>query len=308
MRVYFLSCIPAILKLNGMYIGGIDGFERHIELDVKDRIFAEIVPDENLQSLNFFLDEKFFASPPPFCDLYSMQGDYLLYIREYEAKGGKIEVLHQTRFGGNLVTIFAQGGLYLSIDGNDFTLEPLPPSFKNFTAETYTLAGREVLAISNGRHLIIINGRGKIIFKNGANYFEFSDTLKICADFETCTCTQAVCEYSYDGENLTLISASTRETRTPEKDILHFAFFESVLTGTDCSNYLDDSLKERAGDLKGYLGEFVSVTVPPEKFFVLHGNINAAGLVYPKGKNLFEIKYYAVDFNGDKISNIYPIE
>ena len=89
MRVYFLSCIPAILKLNGMYIGLVDGFERHIELDPKDAVFAEIIPDENLQSLNFFLDEKFFASPPPFCDLYSMQGDYLLYIREYEAKGGK---------------------------------------------------------------------------------------------------------------------------------------------------------------------------------------------------------------------------
>ena len=308
MRVYFLSYLPAILKLNGMYIGGIDGFERHIELDIKDRIFAEIVPDENLQSLNFFLDEKFFTNPPPFCDLYQMEGDSLIYIREYAVKDSKIEVLYQTRFCGNLVTIFAQGGLYLSIEGAEYSLEPLPKSFAKFTAETFTLAGREVLAISNGKHLIVISERGKIIFKSAANSFSFADTLKITADFETCTASQAECEYSYDGENLSLISARTTELRPPEKEILHFAFFESVLTSADCEKYLDDELKERAADLKSYLGDFVAVTVPPEKFFLLHGNINAAGLVYPKSENLFEIKYFAVDLNGEKISNIYPVE
>lgn len=49
MRVYFLSYKPAILKLNGLYVGGIDLFERHIELDLADSVLAEIVPGENLQ-------------------------------------------------------------------------------------------------------------------------------------------------------------------------------------------------------------------------------------------------------------------
>ena len=66
MRVYFLSYLPAILKLNGMYIGGIDGFERHIELDPADRIFAEIIPDENLQGINFFWTKSSFPLPRPF--------------------------------------------------------------------------------------------------------------------------------------------------------------------------------------------------------------------------------------------------
>ena len=308
MRVYFLSYIPAILKLNGIYIGTIDGFERRIELDPNDKIFAEIVPDNNLQGVNFFLDEKFFTCPPPFCDVYCTEGDYLIYIREYEPKGGKIEVLYQTRFCGNLVTLFAQGGIYLSIEGTEYLLEPLPQAFAKFTAETHTLAGREVLAISNGRHLIIVSEKGKIIFRSAANSFSFSDTLKITAEFETCTCAQAVCEYSYDGQSLNLVSSDISEVRPPEKEILHFAFFESVLIGADCTKYLDDSLKDRAGQLKSYLGEFVSVTVPPEKFYVLHGNINAAGLTYPKSKNLYEIKYFAVDLNSDKITNIYPVE
>ena len=308
MRVYFLSCIPAILKLNGMYIGTIDGFERHVELDPSDRIFAEIVPDENLQGINFFLDEKFFKEPPAFCDLYGMEGDFLIYIREYAPKNGKIEVLYQTRFCGNLVTLFAQGGLYLSVEGAQYTLEPLPLSFRQFTAEERILAGKEVLAISNGRHLILINDRGKIIFKSVADRFECADTLKIIAGFETCTCAQAECEYSYDGEDLNRISAKTKELRPPERDILHFAFFEAVLTCSDFQNYLDDGLKERATDLKSYLGEFVAVTVPPEKFYLVHGNIDAVGLVYPKSKNLYDVKYYAVDIAGDKITNIYPVE
>ncbi len=306
MRVYFLSYLPAILKLNGMYIGTIDGFERRIELDPKDRVFAEIVPDENLQALNFFLDEKFFKDPPPFCDLYLLEGDALIYIREYAEKNSKIEVLHQTRFCGNLITLFAQGSLYLSIDGAEYSLTPLPPSFAKFTAQSFWLAGREVFAVSNGKHLIIVSERGKIIFKGPANSFEFSDTLKITAEFETCNSAQAECEYAYDGENLHLLSAKTEELRPPEPEIMHFAFFESVLTNADFEKYLCDGLKEKAGNLKSYLGEFVSVTVPPEKFYMTHGDIKAAGLVYPKSKNLYEIKYFAVDIADGKIENIQP--
>ena len=307
MRVYFLSCIPAILKLNGMYIGAIDGFERRIELDPADRVFAEIIPDENLNGVNFFLDEKFFKTPPEFCDVYSMEGDAMIFIREYAQKEAKIEVLYQTRFCGNLITLFTQAGLYLSVDGAEYSLTPLPPSFKNFTAQTYTLAGREVFTITNGRHLLILSDSGKIVFKNAANGFECSDTLKVTADFETCTAAQVECEYSYDGEGLTLVSALTKETRPPEKEILHFAFFESVLTSADFEKYLSDALKPKAADLKSYLGEFVGVTVPPEKFYLVHGNINAAGLVYPKAKNLFEVKYFAVDVADGKIDNIYPV-
>ena len=42
-----------------MYIGTVDGFERHIELDLNDRVFAEFIPDENLNGLNFFSTKNF---------------------------------------------------------------------------------------------------------------------------------------------------------------------------------------------------------------------------------------------------------
>ena len=308
MRVYFLSCAPAALKLNGLYIGTIDGFERHIELDPADGVLAEIVPGENLQPVNFFMDEKFFAKPPEFVDVYKMDGDALVYIREYAAKNVALSVIYQTRFAGNLITVFAQGGIYLSAEGESYILKQLPPKFANMTAEVKTLAGREVLALFGGDRMVVISERGNIIFMNAAQSAEFGDTLIVRAPFETCTAAYAECEFGYDGESLTLLKSSTVETRPPEPETLHFAFFESVLTRGDYTKYLSDGLKPKAADLKSYLGNFVSVTVPPEKFFAVHGDIYAAGLVYPVAENLYDIKYFAVQFVGGLVDNIYHVE
>lgn len=308
MRVYFLSCAPAVLKLNGLYAGSVDGFERHVELDPADRIFAEIVPGDNMQAVNFFLDEKFFSCPPPFVDLYLADGDAFVYVREYSAKDVKIEVVFQTRFNGNLITVFSQGGIYLSAEGAEYSLTPLPQAFKQLRAENRTLCGRDVLALYGGNMLAVISDLGKLIFLNAVESAEFGDELKTVTPFETCTAAKAQCTYSYDGEELTLIESVTAESRPPEADILHFAFFESILTCGNYADYLDASLKAKAGQLKSYLGKFVSVTVPPEKFYALHGEIAAAGLVYPKSRNLYEIKYYAVDVENAKITNVFPVE
>lgn len=308
MRVYFLSYVPAALKLNGLFVGSIDAFERHIELDPADGVLAEIVPGDNLQPVNFFLDEKFFAAPPDFADVYLMDGDALIYLREYGRKDVKLKVIFQTRFCGSLITVFSQGGAYLSAEGAEYSLTPLPLSFLQCRAEEKQLAGRDVLALYGGNAIAIISEHGKLIFLNAVESAEFGQNLKITAAFETCTAAKAECVFGYDGQSLSLVNSRTVETRPPEESILHFAFFESVLCRGDYEKYLDDELKPRADDLISYLKDFVSVTVPTEKFYAVHGDIPAAGLVYPKGKNLFEVKYFRVDLNGGKISNLSPIE
>lgn len=308
MRVYFLSCVPAALKLNGLYLGTIDYFERHVELTPADGVLAEIIPAGNAQPINFFLDENFFKQPPEFADVYLADGDAFVFIREYASKDVKLNVVYQTRFCGNLITVFSQGGVNLSCEGQEYTLIPLPQQFTALTAQEQTLNGRQVLALYGGKHLLIISDKGKVIFLNPVENAEFGETLNVTAAFETCTAAHAECKFSYDGEKLTLVSSRTVETRKPEKEIIHFAFFESVLTCGDFTQYLDESLKQKANDLKSYLGDFVSVTVPPEKFYITHGKIAAAGLVYPKSGNLYEVKYYAVDITDNKISNIYPVE
>ncbi len=308
MRIYFLSYKPAILKLNGLYVGGIDLFERHIEIDISDSVLAEIVPGENLQPVNFFINEKLLFEPPAFMDVYLMDGEALIYIREYGNKNVALNVINQTRFCGNLITVFAQGGVFASIEGGEYSLLPLSSKFYGARFEEKTLAGIPVLAVWGGNALMIVSDKGKRIFLNEVESAEFGDRLEVTVAFETCTAAKANCAYGYDGEQLSLLSSKTVETCPPERNVLHFAFFESVVTCGDYARYLDDELKAKAGVLKNYLGEFVSVTVPTEKFYAEHGDIRAAGLVYPKAANLFEVKYFSVDLNGDKISNVYPVE
>ena len=308
MRVYFLSCVPAALKLNGMYLGTVDGFERHISLYTKDRIFAEFIPCENLLPVNFYLDEGFFKNPPSSVDLYFLGEDALIYIRAYPERDFKLNLICQTRFSGNLVSIFSQGGINLSIEGAEYNLTPLPQSFAKAHFEEKTLNNKKVLAVFGQGTLLIISERGKVIFLNAAESAEFGNYLSVTVAFETCTAAKAECIFSYDGESLTLISSRSFETKQPDEGTLHFAFFESVLTGGDPSVYLSDELKGRAGELKSFLGDFVRVSVPPEKFFTDHGNIAAAGLVYPKSSNLYEVKYFAVDLSDGKITNIYEVE
>lgn len=307
MRIYFLSYKPAILKLNGLYLGGVDLFERHVEISLKDCVHAEIVPGENLQSVNFFIDEKLLSTPPPFLDIYLMDGEALIFVREFGNKDAGLNIILQHRFCGQLVTVFSQGAVYLTVDGGDYNLERLPQKFIAARAEEEKIGGLPVLALYGAGGLVILSDRGKIIFSNDVLSAEFGERLKVEVAFETCTAAKAVCEYGYDGERLSLVKSETVEQRT-EIGILHFAFFESVLCRGGYAEYLSEELKAKAGEIFDYLGEFVSVVVPTERFFCLHEGVRAAGLVYPKAKNLFEVKYFAVDLDGDnKIENIYPI-
>ena len=308
MRVYFLSYIPAALKLNGLYLGGVDNFERHVELELKDRVLAEIIPENNLQTVNFFIDDKLLSSPPPFMDVYKMDGDALVYIREYAQKEVRLDVLAQTRFNGNLVTVFTQGGVYVTVEGDGFELITLPSSVRGVIIEEKKIGGISALAITFGGFLLLISEKGKKVFFGEVESAEFGDTLKVTMNFETCTNAYAECEYSYDGGGLNLIRSETKERVPPDEKVLHFAFFESFLTRGDYKKYLSDELVQKADMLKSFFGNFEGVAVPPEKFYLTHSAPLAAGLVYRRLKNLYEIKYFAVEIENGKITNISEVE
>lgn len=307
MRFYFLTCTPAILKLNGIYAGGTDLFERHIEADPRENILAEIVPGENLQPVNFFLNEKLLLSPPEFLDVYLAGSETFIYVNRFESRDTRINVLLQTRFKNNLVTVFSRGEVYLSVEGEKLSLTPLGFKFNNIKATERILAGYPVLCLESGKTLVILSEKGEVVFLNEVISAEYGDRLKISVAFGTCTAARADCEYSFDGEKLALTSSKTVETLPPDENIICFAFFESVLTYGDFEKYLSPELLPKAENLREYLGGFTGVTVPTEKFYLDHPNENAAGLVYPKGGNLHEIKYFAVTLKEGKVDNIYPV-
>ncbi len=308
MRIYFLSCAAAALKLNGLYLGTIDRFERHVEVNLKDKIFCEAVPGDGLLPAAFFLDEKLLSDPPACMDVYRLGGDALIYLRDYAPANGEIKVIDQRRFYGILVTVFSQGRVYLSADGGSFCLTPLPPEFSSPEFEEITLAGLPVLKITAGEQAVILSSHGDILYKNRAASVKAGRYLEISAPFETCAKVFADCTYSFDGQSLTLIKSVTRETQTPPPEVMHFAFFEAVLTRGQYAKYLSPELRERAADLPGFLGDFVGVCVPPARFYETHDAPLAAGLIYPAGENIYDVGFFAVEISSGLISNIFPVE
>jgi hypothetical protein len=308
MRVYFLSEITAALKLNGLYTGIIDSFERFVDMDDDSNVLAEIVPDGDLLPINFFINKQFFECPPKFIDVYMIDDDALIFVRHYLSKDNKINVVRQTRFCGNLITLFTQGEPQLSCEGQNTEIYNLPRAFASSTFKEQTINGMPVLIVQGDECISVISESGKLIFMNSAESYFCDDRLNITVNFRTCAQAKGLCAFSYDGECMRLEESRTIESKEVTDDILHFAFFESVLTRGDCAKYLCADLQDKVQELYGFLGNFVDVVTPTQKFCLIHPDLKAAGLVYAKGENLFNVKYFSVETENGKITNICQVE
>ena len=71
MKIYFLSSRPCALMLGGVFFGMTDTFERFAEIEPKDNVFAEFIPEGALP-VGFFITEKLRFSPPE-QDVYKRQ-------------------------------------------------------------------------------------------------------------------------------------------------------------------------------------------------------------------------------------------
>lgn len=306
MRLYFLSCERAALKLNGIYMGVIDSFERRIDWDEKT-LFAEMIPDGNAQSVNFFIDEGLFSCPPDYLDIYDLNGEKLIYVRKYAKKSAKMKLIWQTRFEGNLITLFEQNGVFLSVENGQTELYEMDDKFAKSEYSLWDICGATAFLITCEGCLCIISRGGKRAFYNAVDSYALGESLKICVDFKTCTLCRAECEYSYDGYEFALISSKVTERKAVPQEIMHFAFFESLLIGAGAEKYLCPDMAEKLGEIKAFLGGYMGVCVPTESFYLSHGDISVAGLIYPVKAHRFSVKYYGVEKENGLISNIFEI-
>ncbi|MDE6690834.1 MAG: hypothetical protein K2K04_02580 [Clostridia bacterium] len=309
MRIYFLSERTAALKLNGAYLGVIDSFERFVDVENGEKILAEVVPDGDALPLSFFIEDSLFSSPPDFLDVYLCGGDAVIYVSRFERRTRELKVVAQASFRGGQYTLFlTDGRVYLNCErGANCTLYELPRCCENATLSENGIGGFPVLLVDGAGYLAVISEEGRRVFFNPAESRQCGDKLTVTVNFNTCAGSRAVCTFGYDGQTMTLEGSRTEESVPPSEDVLHFAFFESVLTRGNFSAYLSDELKKSAAALPGYLGEFVDVSIPYKKFYDVHGDIRAAGLVYPQSKNLFTVRYFAVDIENGKITNVYEV-
>ncbi len=300
----------AALKLNGAYLGVIDGFERFVDIGRGEKILAEVLPDGDALPLNFFIDDELFNNPPDFLDVYLLGGDAVIYVSRYEKRTRELKVAAQVSFCGVQYTLFlTDGRVYINCErGAECSLYELPQSCAEAKLTESAVNGFPVLLAEGEGYVAVFSQDGRRVFYNAAESWQCGDKLTVTVNFNTCAGCKAVCTFNYDGTEMTLEGSRTEERITPAENVLHFAFFESVLTRGNYADYLSDDLKKNAGALPSFLGEFVDVTVPYRRFYDTHPqSLRAAGLVYPVKKNLFNVKYFAVDVENGKIANVYEV-
>lgn len=302
MKIYFLSSQPCELSLNGVFFGIVDNFERFAEIDLSDRIFAKFTPEGALP-IGFFITEEILSTPPAGCEVYLMKDAIAVFAREFPPSDLTLQPIVQERFGNNLVTVFRQGGIYLSMKTDyGFFIASLPPSFSicklSFRSDLFFVEGQDCLAV--------YTKTGKCVFLEQILSFEvheneliatlpLSDSLKRVAE-----CSWLLSENGCERTKFTLQQERTTSGDISQEkiaeELLPFAFFESVLIGANYAELLSPELTEKADDIRSFLGDFEAVTLTDQP--------TTCGLVRKKAERLYEVTYFTAKIENGKIVDL----
>ena len=317
MRIHFRSALPCALRLGGAVAGYCGEADKFVDAEESVPLLAEFLPaDGDFLPLSFILDEAFFASPPACCDVYLYDGGADVIAARFAPRTPALRPLAQGRAGNMLATVLDAGVPQAAIERDGrLELYALP------RAAGYEISAEQV----GGTPFLCLRAKG------GER-----DLLCLFAEDLTCALRAEVTDAAF-GEQLhtelrlsdlarhtvrrTFAAAGNRleergrevaadpafdRARLHEK-LLPFAFFQELAAGGDPAPYLAEELLPQAQKLSDYLGPFCDVVLPKEIFYLRHGERNAAGLVYRKAENRFEVKFFEAVCRGGRIANILPV-
>ncbi len=291
MRVCFLAEKPCGLRINGAYLGMVDGFERTTAIEPGDGVFCELLPAGGFLPVRFTFDEDFLLSPPPQINLYYTGAAVAVYAGGFVRADSSTQVLWQERVGGVLLTLAQEGRLRLYYGGRQARILDLPDALAGCRPAPL---GRGILLRAENA-FAYLGDEGELKLLSEGKVLSAEGTLKAEVPFHDSAGHSAVCEWAEGA----LVSCTVRTAREPTAATFALALFESVLIGADPKPFLAPSLSERAGMLKEYLGDYRSV--------VLTGSPNRVGLVYERSPRVFDVRYFRVEFSEGKISNLAPL-
>ncbi len=293
MRIFFLSETTTSLFINGTYFGACDRFERSAELKLEDELLLTFAPTDGKLPRHFCLNEQTLFSPPQGLTVYRSGAEIALFAHDFLPADQTLNVLFQTRVAGTLFTLCEQGTLQLNMENETgFHLLKLPALLK----ESSVRAWQAYFLVESESAFALLSRDGNILLSSEGKILSAEDTLKAEVPFHDCLGHTALCEWQ--GE--TLLSCTVESKREPTEATLALALFQSALIGADCTPFLHESLIEKAGALKEFLGDYTSVVLTDEPTRV--------GLVFPVRERVFEVKYYSVTVTDGKISNLSPEE
>ena len=306
MKIYFLSSLPCALTFNDVYFGVTDKFERFADISLKDNIFVRFAP-QNAQPLGFFLNENIRFIPPEGCEVYLLQDALAIYARDFPPQDLTLKIITQQRFQDNLVTVFQQGALQISIESAfGLFISTLPPSFASCELSFHA----DLFFLKCEKHLAIYTKKGECVFMEQILRFSVEEntlnaTLPLSDLFSrTAECSYALTENGCYRTKCTIMQhrlikddeTETQVRQRLENELLPYAFFESVLIGANYAEMLSDELAPDADKIKAYLGDFTAITLTKEP--------NVCGLVKKRAERLYEVEYYKVETENGKISDV----
>lgn len=292
MRVYFLAEKTSALFLNGIYLGMIDLFERATEMDPADRIWAEICPAGDFLPVRFCFDEQFLLCPPKQVRLYFDRERLIVRVGGFLRSDCALRVLSQGREEDTLYTLCLQGKLQLNTENErGYHITDLPDAMEQSSVKGF----HGCLLLQSENAFGLVDRDGTLLLSSEGRILSAEETLKAEIPFHDCMGHTAVCEWELP---FRLSACSVRSAREPTAATRALALFESALIGADCTPFLHPSLKDKAGDLRGFLGDFLSV--------VLSDKTDEVGLVFSVRERVFEVRHFRVDTEDGLISNIMP--
>ncbi len=296
MKIYFLSSQPCALTLNGVFYGVTDSFERSAEIALSDNVYARFSPQGG-GALGFFINDELLTSPPLGCEVYLLKEGAAVYARDFPPLDLTLRPIAQTREGGTLVTVYAQGAVQLSVqEGETFFNATIPPSFSSCSIELIhgiiALKGENTLGIFTKacKPLLIEKITGYEWTKEGLNAtLPLADSLQRVAE----------CSWEISERACTLTKFTLRQPQAHSplaEGLLAYAFFESVLLKGDAKEFLREDLQAEYEHIVDFLGEFTCVILTKEA--------NVCGLVRKRGERLFVVDYFSVETEEGKIVDV----
>ena len=299
MKLYFLSSTPCALRINGVYFGITDLFERTAEVDLRDKLYAEFLP-ESAQPIRFFITERLREAPPDGCEVYLLEDGIAIYAKDFPPADLTMRVIWQEKLDNCLCTLYMQGRLYLSVQTEKtFFNAYLPPSFAYASLEMHG----GLLFLSTDRELILFTQDGKRVLQEKVLSFSVTDEiLSARLPLSDRLGRFADCQWRLSPDSCTQTEFVIRQSKPADCEekidggLLAYAFFESLLIGADCDDMLCDELRADKEKLRAFLGDFDGV--------VLTDVPTRCGLVRRKADRLFFVDYYTVAIENGQISEI----
>ena len=294
MKIYFLSSKPCALTLNGAYFGITDSFSRFAEIPLKDNVLATFTPENSLP-LSCFLNESLRFAPPRGFEIYILKDGLALYAKTFLPIDLSLRVYAQKRKDDLLVTLFRQGELQLSIEkGNSLFISTLPLSFADLSIDFHN----DFILLNGKNRLLLYTQTGKLLLNEEIlSYSVEKNRLNATLPLSNSLRSIMDCEWELSENECKLLRFSVKtEKKEYRESLIPYVFFESLLIGGDCEEYLSNELCKEQERLKAFIGEFESV--------FLTGEEKEIAVLRKKKENVFEASYFQVEMHEGKITDV----